>query len=113
MKTLSCIGPQTKSAVTEEIDRSSLSQAEKTELNQFLKNFPTCGVGIPVELQDIPTEKKGERVHREKGERPKRPPSAYNLFVKECFKDPEVKRLGTAPKKMKACGSKWREKKGK
>lgn len=105
MRTLSCIGPQVKSAVTEEIASSGISASEKAELNQFLKTFPTCGTGIPIEVGEVKTGR------GKKGERPKRPASPYNLFVKECFTDPDVKRLGNAPEKMKACGKQWREKK--
>jgi hypothetical protein len=40
-----------------------------------------------------------------------RKPSAYNLFVKECLADNDIKAIGRQPDRMKACAVKWNEKK--
>lgn len=42
-----------------------------------------------------------------------RKPSVYNLFVKDCLTDSDIKALGTQPDRMKACAVKWNEKKKK
>lgn len=104
MRTLSCIGPQAKSAIAEEIGRAAITETEKVELNQFLKTFPTCGTGIPIEIGEVQTGKKGKRA--------KRAPSAYNLFIGQCMKGKKIKAFGEASGKMKECASEWRQRKG-
>lgn len=42
-----------------------------------------------------------------------RKPSTYNLFVKDCLTDPDVKALDTQPDRMKACAVKWNDDKKK
>ena len=66
-----------------------------------MKKLPLCGKGIPIEVEKEQTKTKKKRA-----------PSAYNLFIKQCFGLSEIKSLsGGAPTKMRACGARWREQK--
>lgn len=99
---MTCAEPRIKAFITEEIEKSSLPEGEKQGLIGYLKKLPLCGKGIPIEIE---TTKSGKT-------RTKRAPSAYNLFIKQCFGLAEIKSLsGGAPAKMKACGAKWRQQK--
>jgi len=79
-----------------------VSGEEATTLRGFISNFPTCGVGIPLELEEI----------KEKRARKKRAPSAYNQFIGKCMKAKKIKKFGEASGAMKACALEWRKTKG-
>ncbi len=99
-----CAEKGIKNFIAQQIENSGLSEIEKEAQIDYLKKIPLCGTGIPIEIETIKSGKKGT----------KRAPSAYNLFVKQCFGLPEIKSLsGGAPTKMKACGARWREEKKK
>ena len=96
---MTCAEPRIKAFIAEEIEKSSLPEDEKQGLISYLKKLPLCCKGIPIQIQ------------REQAKtRKKRAPSAYNLFIKQCFGLAEIKSLsGGAPAKMKACSRKWKE----
>lgn len=97
-----CAETGIKNFIAQQIENSGLSEAEKEAQIDYLKKIPLCGTGIPIEIETTKSGKKGT----------KRAPSAYNLFIKQCFGLPEIKSLsGGAPAKMRACGVKWREQK--
>ncbi len=97
-----CVETGIKNFIVQEIEKSGLSEIEKKAQIDYLKKIALCGTGIPIEIETTKVGKKGTT----------RAPSAYNLFIKQCFGLPEIKSLsGGAPIKMKACGAKWREEK--
>lgn len=90
-----CISQNSREAV-EGIMNSLLGGATPAEKN-IMKD-------LKKEMDDLP------KCGRTRGPRK---PSAYNLFVKDCLTDPDVKALDTQPDRMKACAVKWNENKKK
>jgi len=72
-----------------------------------LNQIPDCSPG---EIMNI-CECSGRGV---KGEKKKREPSAYNIFIKECLGKYDLKGqpFGTAGKFMAGCAAEWRQSKG-
>ena len=96
MQVSTCIDSSIKSFLIDKISGTSLPDKEKRSLIDYLKEIPYC------------IEQKGKG----KGERKKRAPSPYNLFIKDCFQLSDIKKLSGAPAKMRACGAKWKQRKG-
>ena len=90
-----CISPDSREAVDGIVD-SLLKDATPAEKN-IMKDFKQ-------EMDELP--KCGKT-------RGPRKPSAYNLFVKDCLGDKDIKALDTQPDRMKACAVKWNEEKKK
>lgn len=96
MKQISCFGKDVKSLLIDEIKGDA-------EVESYIKGYPTCGVGIPLELEEV----------RGRGTRKKRAPSAYNVFIGKCMKAKKIKKFGEASGAMKACATEWRKIKAK
>lgn len=88
-----CISQDSREAV-DDIMSTLLKDASPAEKN-IMKDFKQ-------EMDELP--KCGKT-------RGPRKPSAYNLFVKDCLGDHDIKALDTQPDRMKACAVKWNEKK--
>ena len=91
---ISCISEDLKKVLSEEISVNALLDE--------LQLIPECIDGAPIGFG------KGSKVQ---GEKKKREPSAYNIFVSQCMKSKNIKGFGEAPKAMKECAVEWREKK--
>lgn len=91
----SCISQDSREAVEGIMDvlMGPASPAEKNilkDLKQKMDKLPKCGKT-----------------------RGPRKPSKYNLFVKDCLGNPDIKTLNTQPERMKACAVKWNDSKKK
>ena len=89
----SCISQDSREAVGDLIDlylEDATGDEKKTleEIKSDIDDMPNCG------------NKRGPRQ-----------PSAYNLYMKDCFKEPDIKALSTQPERMKKCAVKWNDKK--
>lgn len=91
----SCISQDSREAV-EDIMNSLLKNATPAEKN-IMKD-------LKQEMDELP--KCGKT-------RGPRKPSAYNLYMKDCFTKPNIKALDTQPDRMKACAGLWNEDKKK
>ena len=94
MQYISCLSNKAKEGILNEFEERGISYDEAKE---FIRDFPTCQTGFPVDIEEIKTGKSGKSGK-------KRAPSAYNLFIGKCMKE---------GKPMKACAVEWRGKKGK
>jgi len=90
-----CISQSSRETI-EGIMNTLLSGATPAEKN-IMKDFKQ-------EMDDLP------KCGRTRGPRK---PSVYNLFVKDCLTEPDIKALDTQPNRMKACAVLWNEKKKK
>ena len=99
---------------------SCLSQAIKDVLKENthpkfhpeIDEFPTCGIGMVLQLCPFDPEKHKTKARKKSGE--KRPPSAYNQFISSCMKSKPIKGkpFGAASEFMKECAVEWRQQKG-
>ena len=90
-----CISQDSREAVEDIMDSLLVdaSPAEKNimkDLKQEMDELPKCG--------------------RTRGPRK---PSAYNMYVKDCMTEPDIKALDTQPDRIKACAVKWNDDKKK
>jgi len=66
---MTCIYPDTKDAIVEKLDKSSINSSDAQEIAEFLEKLPVCTV-------------EGAK----KSKRGKRPLSQYNIFLGVCMK---------------------------
>ena len=90
-KCIPCLHPKLKELIAREFQSEDLS---------WLKGVADCRQGVVVELCGGRGRGAGKRA-----------PSAYNLFVGECFKRHGVKSFGQAGGVMKQCAAEWRARK--
>lgn len=81
---MTCINTDTKDAIIEKLDKSNISSTDSQEIAEFLERLPACTAS------DAP-----------KGKRGKRPLSKYNLYMRDCLKETD----------MRTCVIRWQEKK--
>ncbi len=96
-----CASDQVREHIITAIEGSNLGKEIKDATLKELKALPGCTGALPVDFEDAKTSKA-------KGERKKRGPSAYNLFVKDCMTSPEMKGIEKAADRMKKCGPQWK-----
>ena len=79
---MTCIYPDTKDAIVEKLDKSSINSSDAQEIAEFLEKLPVCTV-------------EGAK----KSKRGKRPLSDYNRFISICMK---------SDKRFDICTPKWK-----
>lgn len=98
---ISCLSPHLKSL---------LKEHTHPQFHQQIDEFPTCGIGMVVQLcpdeEATPKRRRGEAKSGAK-----RPRSAYQEFVSQCMKSKPIKGkpFGAASSYMKECAEAWKK----
>jgi len=105
-----CINPKMRSQIEGAIKDSQLSSEIRTAMHKELGKLRNCDANLLLDFENAHAPAKGTTVAKEgKKTRKKRKPSAYNLYVSECMKSPEMKSLKLAKDRMKACAVDWKK----
>lgn len=92
-----CIGTNVRTAI--------LGQIKSRDLSAQIQAIPECTLPDAMELTEV------KRTRREGGERVKRAPSAYNIFIGTCMKGKHIKGFGNAAPAMRECAATWKSRK--
>lgn len=103
MVELVCASNRVKSYLTTIVSEGAGSEVEKQKLIKMIGEVSTCENNL-IELSEKTTAK-------EKTGKKKRTPSAFNLFVKDCMSEADIKAFADAPAAMRKCTLKWNENK--
>ncbi len=105
-----CINPKMRSEITEAINKSQMDTEIRTAMHKELSKIRNCADGLLLDFENAHAPTKGATVPAEaKKPKKKRKPSAYNLYISECMKSPEMKSLKMAKDRMKACAVDWKK----
>lgn len=93
MSDVVCANAFVKGLLIEQVEQSSFTPSNKRKQVEHINELPNCSDGVSIQFD--PSKKRGEKKKRE--------PSAYNIFVGQCMKG--------GNKGMKQCATEWKEQK--
>jgi len=89
-----CIGTDVKTAI--------LGRINSRDLSAQIQAIPECTLSDAIELTEV------KRTRKERREKEKRAPSAYNTFIGTCMKKAHIKSFGEAGPEMRKCAAEWK-----
>lgn len=97
-----CLNEELKSMIYSSIEMSNMTEKIKSAVYEELEALPDCEGGLPLDFGDAGKPGKG-------APKKKRAPSAYNLFVSDCFARNGVKDFKSGGARMKECSIQWKK----
>ena len=105
-----CINPKMRNEISGAINGSKLDSEIRTAMHKELSKIRNCANGLLLDFENSHAPAKDTNVPAEvKKPKKKRGPSAYNLYISDCMKSPEMKSLKMAKDRMKACAVDWKK----